>query len=52
MTRPNYRYDILGFTFTKEHPFIAMSKDSAQAIFDKEEGFRLANPAEVQSFYS
>ena len=41
MERANFRYDILGFTFTKEHPFVAMSSDSAQAIFDKEEGFKI-----------
>ena len=52
MTRPNFRYDIIGFTFTNEHPFVAMNKEQAQAIFDKEEGFRLANPKEVQEFYS
>lgn len=52
MTRPNFRYDILGHTFTKEHPFVAMDKKQAQAIFDKEEGFRLANPTEVQEYYS
>ena len=52
MTRANYRYDIQGFTFTKEHPFAAMGKDTAQEIFNKEEGFRLATPAEVQEFYS
>ena len=52
MTRANFRYDILGHTFTREHPFVAMSKDQAQAIFDKEEGFRLANPKEVQEYYS
>ena len=52
MTRANFRYDILGHTFTKEHPFVAMNKDNAQAIFDKEEGFRLATPKEVQDFYS
>lgn len=51
MTRANFRYDILGFTFTKEHPFVAMDKKTAQAIFDKEEGFRLATPNEVQDFY-
>lgn len=51
MTRANFRYDILGFTFTREHPFIAMSKENAQSIFDKEEGFRLATPNEVQEFY-
>ncbi len=52
MTRDNFRYDIMGVTFTKEHPFVAMGKDDAQEIFDKEEGFRLANPKEVQEFYS
>lgn len=52
MTRHNYRYDIQGFTFTKEHPFVAMSSETAQKIFDKEEGFRLATPAEVQEYYS
>jgi len=52
MTRDNFRYDIMGHTFTKEHPFVAMSDESAQAIFDKEEGFRLATPKEVQEFYN
>ena len=52
MTRANFRYDIMGFTFTKEHPFVAMNKDDAQKIFDKEEGFRLATPKEVQEYYN
>jgi hypothetical protein len=52
MTRENFRYDILGFTFTKEHPFVAMAEDNAQEIFDKEEGFRLATPKEVQEYYA
>jgi len=52
MTRANFRYDIMGHTFTKEHPFVAMAQDEAQAIFDKEEGFRLATPKEVQEFYN
>ena len=52
MERANFRYDILGHTFTKDHPFVAMSSDSAQAIFDKEDGFRLATPKEVQDFYN
>jgi hypothetical protein len=52
MTRANFRYDIMGFTFTKEHPFVAMNKGDAQEIFDKEEGFRLATPKEVQEYYN
>ena len=51
MTRANFRYDILGHTFTQDHPFVAMHKDAAQQIFDKEEGFRLATPKEVQDYY-
>lgn len=52
MTRANFRYDIMGYTFTKEHPFVAMKEEDAQKIFDVEEGFRLATPREVQEFYS
>jgi hypothetical protein len=52
MTRANFRYDTMGYTFTKDHPFVAMSEDQAQAIFDKEEGFRLATPKEAQDFYN
>jgi len=52
MTRDNHRYDTMNFTFTKEHPFIAMSNELAQEIFDKEEGFRLATPREVQEYYN
>jgi hypothetical protein len=52
MTRDNMRYDIIGHTFTKTHPFVAMSEDDAQKIFDTEEGFRLATPKEVQDFYN
>ena len=52
MTRDNFRYDIMGYTFTKDHPFVAMHKDEAQKIFDKEEGFRLATPKEVQEYYN
>jgi hypothetical protein len=51
MERQNYSYETHGFTFTKEHPYVAMDKDTAQEIFDKEEGFRLATPKEVQEFY-
>jgi hypothetical protein len=52
MERANFRYDALGYTFTQQHPFVAMTEDEAQEIFDKEEGFRLATPKEVQDFYN
>jgi hypothetical protein len=52
MERANHRYDAMGFTFTSTHPFVAMSEEQAQEIFDREEGFRLATPKEVQDFYN
>lgn len=52
MTRANFRYDAMGFTFTREHPFVAMPTDKAEEIFEKEEGFRLATATEVQDFYA
>jgi hypothetical protein len=52
MTRANFRYDCMGYTFTQDHPFAAMSEEIAQEIFDKEDGFRLATPKEAQDFYN
>ncbi len=52
MDRPNFRYDAMGYTFTKEHPFVAMPEETAQEIFDKEVGFRMATPREVQEYYN
>jgi len=52
MERANFRYDAMGFTFTKEHPFVAMPTEKAEEIFEKEEGFRLATPVEVREFYA
>ncbi|HET8689027.1 MAG TPA: hypothetical protein VFM18_20650 [Methanosarcina sp.] len=53
MTRANPRYDAAGFTFTRQHPFVAMTLDQAQELFDLEpEGFTIATPREVQEFYS
>ena len=52
MERMNPRYDVMGYTFTEQNPFIAMPEDKAQKIFDTQEGFRMATPKEVQEFYS
>lgn len=52
MDRPNARFEINGYTFTREHPFIAMSEEDADFIFSIEEGFRMATPREVQEYYN
>ena len=50
--RHNFTYQTYGHSFSKDHPFIAMSEKDAQTIFDNEQGFRMATPKEVQEFYS
>jgi hypothetical protein len=52
MERQNPRFDVFGYTFTKDQPFKAMSEETAQKIIDVAEGFRLASPAEAKSFYN
>lgn len=52
MDRANTFYQIGEYTFTIEHPFVAMSESDAQDIFDVEEGFRVATPSEVKQYYS
>jgi hypothetical protein len=51
MERDNYSYQTNGYTFSREHPFVAMSESDAQRIFDTQAGFRLATPREAQEFY-
>lgn len=52
MERMNHSFQAQGYTFSQEHPFVAMPEDDAQRIFDTQEGFRLATPREAQEFYA
>ena len=52
MERMNHSYQTSGYTFTREHPFVAMSELDAQRIFDTQPGFRLATPREAQEYYA
>jgi hypothetical protein len=52
MDRHNGMYQTAGFTFTRDHPFVAMTESQAQFIFDTETGFRMATPKEIQEYYS
>ena len=51
MDRDNMSYQFGNFVFTKDHPFVPMTENDAQLIFDTLEGFRLATPREAQEFY-
>jgi hypothetical protein len=52
MERNNHSYQAIGYSFSQEHPFVAMPESEAQNIFDTEEGFRLATPREAQEYYA
>lgn len=51
MERKNLRFDAGGYTFRREHPYAVMTEEEAQRIFDMHDGFRLANPREVEDYY-
>ena len=52
MERNNHSFNTAGYTFSQEHPFVAMSESDAQQIFDSQIGFRLATPREAQEYYA
>lgn len=52
MERPNGRFDIRGYTFTKEHPFRPVTEEDADWIVTHEFGFRRATTEEVADYYS
>lgn len=52
MERKNFTYETYGYTFTFDHPFVAIPEKIAQDIFDTQDGFRPATPREVQEYYS
>jgi hypothetical protein len=53
MNRANPTYEIRGYRFTSEHPYVVMSQEDAQAIFDADpRGFVTATPKELEDYYS
>lgn len=51
MERENPRFDVWGYTFTKEHPYKPVPQKAAVYITRNYDGFRLADPEEVADFY-
>lgn len=51
MDRQNPHFETHGKVFTLQHPFVVMTPDEAQEIFDSEWGFRQATPREAQEYY-
>lgn len=51
MERWNPSFHILGYKFTREHPFVLVKPDEAMWIMAHEVGFRIATPEEAEAFY-
>lgn len=51
MERWNPTFQILGYKFTREHPFVLVKPDEANWIMAHEHGFRIATPEEAEAFY-
>jgi hypothetical protein len=51
MTRPNFSYEIRGYKFTKQHPYVLVEEDDADYLIETDGGFRLASPKELRDFY-
>lgn len=52
MVRENFYYEVAGYAFSKEHPFVLVDSKTADYLTEKEEGFRPASPKEAADFYS
>lgn len=52
MQRENGTYQVRGYEFTREHPFVAVSEEDANWILENVVGFSIASPRQAQEFYS
>lgn len=51
MNRENDRYQTRGYNFTKEHPYALVDPKDIDYILEKEIGFAMATPRELEEFY-
>ena len=52
MTRANGSFQIRGYNFTREHPFLPVSEEDAIYLTEEQKGFKIANPRELEEYYS
>ena len=52
MTRGNGTYQVRGYKFTREHPYLPVDEEDANYILENIDGFKIASPREAQEFYS
>lgn len=51
MDRENPSYDIRGYRFTQQNPFVVVAEVDADYILTHEDGFKVASPGEAKEFY-
>jgi len=51
MTRKNPTFEAYGYRFTKDSPYRAVPAEDAEKIMSEHEGFVIATPSEVKSFF-
>jgi hypothetical protein len=47
----NPRLDVVGLTFTQQHPYALVDPETAEYLVKNQSGFRLALPTEVADYY-
>lgn len=52
MVRDNPSFQIRGYKFTQENPFVLVTEEDAEYLVDLNDGFYYATPKEAQEFYS
>lgn len=52
MERKNPQYNTMGHKFTQDHPYALVDREVCDYLLEREKGFRLAFPNELEEFYS
>ena len=52
MERANGTYQVRGYRFTREHPYLPVKEDDANYILENIDGFKIASPRDAQEYYS
>lgn len=52
MIRTNGTYQVRGYTFRRDHPFVLVKESDADYLCGEHEGFRMATPKEAKEYYS
>lgn len=51
MIRKNHSYEVYGYKFSRQHPFVPVPEDVADYLVEQDGGFRGATPRELREFY-